>query len=111
MSLVLLITSLLSAVVQGTPQISSTIKQIIMDIYGSLSAVINSGVVENVSASTVLAALAGVIVVLKNDPNLPADKLVLVESIEKMVAAGLAADKEAQKGVDTTKLQPIEPLS
>lgn len=110
LSLVLLLAQLANAVVQSTPQIGSTIKQIITDIAGSLSAVIASGVTANVEPATVLAALAGVLSVLQSDPNVPQDKLAIIASVQRAVAAGIAADKEAQQGVDTSKLTPIAPL-
>ncbi len=110
MQLALLIASLVASVVQSTPQISSTIRQIVMDIYNSLSAVVASGVVDNPDAGTVLKALAGVIAALKVDPSLPADKLALVVALESAAAAALAADIAAQQKVDPTTLKPIEPL-
>jgi hypothetical protein len=110
MNLALLIAALVASVVQSTPQISATIRQIVMDVYNSLSAVVASGAIDNPDAETVLKALAGVIAALKVDPSLPADKLGLVQALESAAAAALLADQAAQKVVDPSTLKPIDPL-
>lgn len=110
MNLALLIASLAASIVQSTPQISSTIKQIVTDIYTSFSAVVASGVTTSLNPNTVLAGLAGVLAALKADPNLPADKLAIVQALENAAAAALVADQAAQQKVDPTTLQPITPL-
>ncbi len=110
MNLALLIASLAASIIQSTPQVSAAIKQIVMDIYQSFSAVVSSGVTSSVNPNTVLAALAGVLAALKADPNLPADKLSLIQALEEAAGAALAADTAAQQKVDPTTLQPIAPL-
>lgn len=107
MNLAWLLVSLSAGIIQGIPGISATIKQVISNISASLSAVASSGVTTNLNASTVLAALAGVIVALKADPNLPADKLSVIAGLEDAITAALAADAQAQKLVDPTQLKPI----
>ena len=106
----MLIASLLSGVVQNIPQISSTIKGIIADIYNSLSAVVASGVTTNLNPSIVLASLAGVIAALQAEPNIPQPVLAIIAGLDDAVAAALAADKQAQVVVDPTQLKPVEPL-
>lgn len=110
MNLALLITSLLASVLQSTPQVSSTIKEIAMDVYRALSGIVSSGVTTTLNPATVLQALAALIAALKADPNLPADKLALVGALESAASAALAADTAAQQKVDPTTLHPISPL-
>lgn len=111
MQIALLIASLVAGIVQGEPQISANIRQIVQDVYRSLSAIVSSGATSTVNPATILAALSGVIAALKADPNLPADKLALISAIDNAILAALAADKVAQQGVDPTQLKPIEPLA
>ena len=105
-----MIASLLAGVVQGIPQISAEIKGIVAAISGSLSAVLGSGVETFLNPTTVLSALAGIIVALKSVPNIPADKLQLIADLESALVAGMAADKQAKVKVDPTTLQPITPV-
>ena len=111
MNIVLLFASLLASVVQSTPQISSTMKQIVLDIYGSVSAIVNSGATTTLDPQTILVALAGVIATLKADPNLPAEKLAIVGALESAAAAALSADTAAQQKVDPTQLKQVTPIS
>jgi len=110
MNLALLIASLAAGVVQGIPQVSGTIKQILADVSSSLRAIIASGVTTSINPQTILIALSGVISALKEDPSLPADKLSLIAALESAAAAALAADQTAQTKVDPTTLSPIQPL-
>lgn len=111
MNIVLLIAALATGIISDPNlKISSTIKQIITDIYTSFSAIVSSGVTTTLNPTTVLAALAGVLAALKADPNLPADKLSLIVALESAAAAALVADQAAQQKVDPTTLQPIAPL-
>lgn len=105
-----LIASLLAGIVQGVPQISAEIKSIVLAISTSLSAVVSSGITTNISPTTVLAALAGVITALKAIPNLPQATLQVIVDLESATAAALQADQVAQTKVDPTQLQPIAPL-
>ena len=57
MNLVLLISSLLSATIQGVPQISSEIKAIITGITTSVSAIVSSGVVALIMVGVYAAVL------------------------------------------------------
>ena len=111
MNFALLIASLLAGIVQATPQISASIKQIVQDVYGSLSAVVASCVTNGLNPSTVLAALSGVITALKADPTLPASTLNLISALETAAAAALAADQAAQQQVNPATLAPIAPIA
>lgn len=110
MNIALLILSLLPVATEGIPNLPANIKQIIQDVAGSIKAIMASGVTTTVSPSTVLQALAGVIAVLKAEPNVPQDILDLIGALDRAAQAGIAADKAAQQGVDPTTLKPIEPV-
>lgn len=110
MTLVLLLASLASGIIQGIPGISSTIKSTIGAIVGSLSAIVASGVTVGVSEATILAALSGVLTALKGEPNIPAATLQLISGLEDAIAAALTEDKVAAAKVDPTTLNPIVPI-
>jgi ABC-type siderophore export system fused ATPase/permease subunit len=110
MSFALLIASLLAGITQNIPQISASIKGIIADIYGSLSAIVSSGVTSNLNPASFLLALSGVIATLKAEPNIPPLVLQMVGGLDDALQAAVAADKVAQLGVDPTQLNPVEPL-
>lgn len=105
-----LIASLLAGIVQGVPQISAEIKSIVTAIAVSQSAVLSSGVTTNISPTTILTALAGVIAYLKGIKDLPASTLQAISDLDQAAAAALVADQQAQKAVDPTQLQPITPI-
>jgi hypothetical protein len=109
-SLVLLIASLLSGIVQGLPSVSATIKNTVGGIVGGLNAVVASGVTTGISEQMVLAALAGVITALKAEPAIPATTLALISGLEDALTAALTADKAAAAAVTPSTLQPVAPL-
>jgi hypothetical protein len=109
LSLILLLVSLASGIIQGT-KVSSTIKNTIAAISASLAALVASGATTLPSEATILAGLAGVIAAAKQDPDISAADLNILAGLDDAVAAALAADKVAQTKVDTTQLNPIVPL-
>lgn len=111
MNWVMLLTSLLPVVIQGVPSIAAETKQILLDITNSVHAVATSGVLQAQNTTTVLTALAGVIAALKAEPNIPQPILDLIGSLDRAAQAALAADAAAQKLVDPTVLQPIQPVA
>lgn len=110
MGIVQLILAFLPIAIQSIPTISQEVKQIIADITSSAGKVIGSGAIKNPTPSTILVALAGVIQVLKGEPNLPQPTLDLLAALDRAAQAGLLADQEAQQKVDPTTLKPIDPL-
>lgn len=111
MSLVLLLVSVASGLIQGIPGISATIKQTIAALSGSLNAVVASGITTTLSPTVILAALTGIITALKADPAVSPATLQLITGLEDAVTAALTADQAAQKQVAPTTLQPITPIS
>jgi hypothetical protein len=109
-NLALLIASLVAAAIQGLPSISQNIKQLVSAIAGSLSAVLSSGVTSNITPATVYAAIDGVLTQLMKDPALPQNELAVLASLNDALQAAIQADKQAQTGVDPTKIQPITPV-
>lgn len=107
MTLAILLLNLLPGLLKGMPGISEKIQQIVADVAGSTSAVLGSGVISAPSVNTVLAAWAGVIAILRSDPQLPQDKLAVLDQLAKAVQAALVEDAEAAKLVDWTKIAPI----
>ena len=76
----------------------------------SLIASIKSGQSKTADALAALAALSGVIAVLKSQPNLPADKLTMIENVDKDVTAALKAYAAAENGYDQSLYLPIAPV-
>ena len=111
MNWVTLIASLLPVAAAAIPSLSAEVKQIIIDVAGSLSAISASGVLQGPSASSALVALSGVIAALKSEPNIPPSVLQLIDALDRAAQAALAADKQAQQVVDPTVLQPITPIA
>jgi hypothetical protein len=109
-SLVLLIASLLSGIVQGIPSVSSSIKQTIAGIVGGLTAIQSSGVTTTISMQTVLAALAGVIAALKAETSIPAATLSLIAGLEDALTAAVAEDQKASQAVTPGTLAPVQAL-
>lgn len=106
-----LIIGLIPAILKGIPGISATLQQIIADVTSSVAAILGSGAVTQPSVNTALAAWAGVISALKNDPSLPSTSLSAVGQLEKIVQAVLTQDAILAKSVDWTQLQPITPVA
>jgi len=111
LTLTTLLLGLFPVVLKGIPGISSTIQQIIADVTASVAAILGSGVVTQPSVNTAMAAWAGVIAALKNDPALPASSLSAVAELEKIIQAVMVQDAVLAKGVDWSKLQPITPVA
>lgn len=110
MSIAILLLNLLPGLLSAIPGISVSVQQLIKDIAGSAAAVLGSGAVTQPSVNTVLAAWAGVIAILKSDPNLPATSLAAVSELEKAVQSALTADAAAAAQVDWTKVITIKPV-
>lgn len=111
MTLAALLLNLLPTLLGNIPGISATLKEIIKDVTASVAAILGSGVVSGPSVNTALAAWAGVIATLKNDPNLSGTALTTLAQAEKAVQAALLADEAAAKAVDWTLLAPIQPVA
>ncbi len=107
MAIAILLLNLLPGFLTNIPGISATLKQIIADVTASVAAILGSGVVTQPSVNTALAAWAGVLAALKNDPSLPADKLNAIAQLEKAVQAALLNDTAAAQKVDWTQVAPI----
>jgi len=110
-SIILLISSLLAAAVEGVPQIPAPIKTIISGITGSVTAIGASGVTTTLNPATILTALQGVITQLKAIPQLPQTTLSVIAGLDDAIAAALAADTVAQQAVNPALLHPITPIS
>lgn len=95
--------NLIPALITPIPGISDKIKAIIAAVTSTTNAILSSGAISAPSAQTILAAWAGVLAVLKSEPNIPADKLGLISELEKLVAAALLEDQKAMLAVDWTK--------
>jgi hypothetical protein len=107
MSIAILLLNLLPGLLGAIPGLSAKVKQIIADVAGSGAAILASGAVTQPSVTTILAAWAGVITVLKSDPSLPASSLNAVAQLEKAVQAALTEDAVAAQAVDWTKIITI----
>lgn len=95
---------------KGIPGISATIQQIIADITASVAALIGSGVVTQPTFNTAMAAWAGVITALENDPNLPKTSLQQVLELKKIIQAVQVQDAKLAQAIDWTQLNPITPV-
>lgn len=111
MPIAILLLNLLPTLLGNIPGLSDKIQQIIKDVAASASAVLGSGAISQPSITTVLAAWAGVIAALKNDPNLPATSLNAVAQLEKAIQAALLEDEKAAALVDWTQIHPIAPVA
>jgi hypothetical protein len=103
MSLAILLLNLLPGFIAPIPGISDKIKSIIASITGSANAILSSGAISTPNVQTILAAWTGVLTILRSDPNLPQDKLGLVDELQKLVAAALLEDQKAMLLVDWSK--------
>lgn len=103
MTWAILLLNLLPGFIAPIPGISEKIKQIIASIVASTNAVMQSGAITVPSVQTILAAWGGVLSVLRNDPNIPADKIGLIDELQKIVAAALLEDQKALLGVNWSK--------
>lgn len=108
MTITLLLLGLLPSVLGGIPGLSAKIKQLIADVAGSAAAIIGSGSITAPSATTILAAWAGVIAALRSDPSLPASALNGIAQLEKAVQAALTEDAVAAQSVDWSKITLIQ---
>lgn len=98
-------------VLKGIPGISAKILQIITDVTASTAALLGSGLVTQPSVNTALAAWAGVVAALQNDPSLPKESLTAIAELAKIIQAVMVEDAELAKSVDWTKLNPITPVA
>jgi hypothetical protein len=102
-------------VLKSNPQIPAQVGQVVSDISGSV-AVLFSNIMNSktgqiqLSATTMIAAIGGVIVALKQDPSLPKDVLDKLDSLDRALQAALVADKLAQQTVDYSTLHTIAPV-
>lgn len=85
------------------PGISDKVKSIIASVTGTANAILASGAISTPNVQTILAAWAGVLVVLKSEPNISPDKLGMISELEKIIAAALLEDQKAMLGVDWSK--------
>jgi hypothetical protein len=111
MPLAILLLGLLPGFFKNIPGISPTIQGIIADVTGSASAILASGAVTQPNVSTILAAWAGVLAVLKAQANLPASTLNSLVQLEKAVQAALTNDSAAAQSVDWTSIHQITPVA
>lgn len=109
MTLFLALLSAITAALGAAPNIPKALIQGVKDALAAISAIVSSGAISNPSSSTVLLTLAGVLTALKADPNLPTDLLSQIQDLEVILQQALAADAEAQKGVDAAAIKPITP--
>lgn len=99
----IILLNLLPGLITPIPGISDKVKSIITAVTGTSNAIMSSGSISAPSAQTILAAWAGVLAVLKSEPNIPADKLGLISELEKLIAAALLEDQRAALAVDWSK--------
>ena len=107
MSLALLLANLIPAILGGIPGISDKIKNAITAGGQSVAVILNSGITSQVSTNAVLSVWAGIIAVLKQEPDLPAEALGRIAELEKAIQAAVTEDAEAAKLVDWSKINPI----
>jgi hypothetical protein len=111
LSIITIILGLVPVVLKGIPGISATIQQIIADVTASVAALLGSGALTQPNANTILAAWAGVIAALKNDPNLPASSLSAVAELEKIVQSVMLQDSKLAQSVDWSTFHQITPVA
>jgi hypothetical protein len=113
-ALILSLVSILAGVLKQNPQIPGQVGQVVGDVAASLAAIFASLMGSNQTVTlnplTIISAIGGVIVALKTDPNLPADVLAKLDSLDRALQAAIIADKLAQTQVDYTQLRPITPI-
>lgn len=107
MSLALLLANLIPAFLGGIPGLSDKIKNLIVAGGQTVEAILNSGIIDHRTPTTVLAVWAGIITSLKADPDLPVSALGPIAELEKAVHAAVIEDAEAAKQVDWSKINPI----
>ena len=107
MSLALLLANLIPALLGNIPGISDKIKNLIAVGSQTVGVILNSGIMDHRTPTTVLSVWAGIIVALKNDPDLPQAALGQIAELEKAVHAAVTEDAEAAKQVDWSKINPI----
>lgn len=107
MSFAILFLNLIPVVLGGIPGLPVNFKQIITDVTSGISAIFASGAVTQPSVNAALAAWAGVISALKNDPTLSPGALNSLAQLEKAVQSALVEDAIAAKSVDWTQINPI----
>lgn len=107
MPIAILLLNLIPTVLGSVPGISTIIQQIIKDVASSASAIIGSGVLSQPSINTVLAAWAGVLSALRNDPSLPSTSLGAISQLERAVQAALLQDSKAAQSVDWSLIHPM----
>jgi hypothetical protein len=114
-ALILSLVSVIAGVLKTNPAIPQEVGQVVSDISSSLAAIFSSlmasGKNPQLNPTTVIAAIGGVIVALKNDPNLPSDVLAKLQSLDTALAQALVADKMAQQSVDYSTLHTIAPVT
>lgn len=93
-----------------TPAATTTINGLIGGIVPLLGALTSKGTTSS-DILAVLAGLSSIIATLKGDPNLPADKLALVQAYDGEVQAAILAYIQAGKGLDLSVFTPITPVS
>lgn len=101
------------SVLSGSGLVPATVTSLTSNLLGpveSLIASLKSGQSKTADALAALAALSGVIAVLKAQPNLPADKLTMIENVDKDVTAALKAYAQAENGYDQSLYLPIAPV-
>lgn len=104
---------LILSVLSGSGLVPATVASLTGNLLGpveTLIASIKSGQSKTADALAALAALSGVIAVLKSQPNLPADKLTMIENVDKDVTAALKAYAAAENGYDQSLYLPIAPV-
>jgi hypothetical protein len=115
-ALILSLISILAGVLKANPQIPTQVGQVVSDVSGSLAVLFSNlmnsktGQVQ-LSPTTIIAAIGGVIVALKQDPNLPQDLLAKLNSLDQALSAALVADKLASQTVDYSTLHAIAPVT
>lgn len=89
------------------PQTATTLTANLLAPVETLIANLKSGTSKTQDALAALAALSGVIAVLKSQPNLPADLLTQINNVDQDVQAALKAYGQAANGYDISLYQPI----
>lgn len=99
-----------ASVLTASPLVPQALKQGIEDSLAAIGGIVSSGAVSDPSPATIMQAMLNTLTALKADPNLPAEMLDQITNLITIVQQTLAADAQAQTGVDESKLNEIEPL-
>lgn len=110
LAILTIVGSLVPSILANAGVIGASTQNLINSLIGpveSLIASLKAGQSKTADALAALAAISGVITVLKAQPGLPADLLTQIDNVDKDVQAALVGWVAAGKGFDVQNYGPI----